>query len=178
MKELVWECGGDKVRWVLHGTPASGTGIVGVLEMGASVVCLCEDSHHKVGFEQALQERCVEVMLAGSRVFKSSALQARAAKLCPAAPGRAKAETASKATANKDDDDDDRQQARTTSKATANKGSKAKGASKRKKKQTSAKKQAPGKAAKKQRRTKKDDEDEEDESASEDSEKDEEDDEE
>ena len=83
LKECVWEAGGDKVRWVLHGTPAAGAGVVGCLEMGASVVCMCDDAHHKSHFEKSLQEKCVEVMLGGSRVFKDQELQARAEKLCP-----------------------------------------------------------------------------------------------
>ena len=177
LKEIVWESGGEKVRWVLHGTPASGAGIVGVLEMGASVVCLCEDAHHKKGFEQALQERCVEVMLAGSRVFKDADLQARAAKLCPAVAGRAKAGN-KKGDAKKDDDapkdDDDPKKAAKGSKA---KGSKKKDSPKRKKKQAPAKTQKKQKKSKKSAEDDEDEDDEEDED-SEDSEEDEEEDEE
>ena len=162
LKELVWECGGEKVRWVLHGTPAAGAGIVGALEMGASVVCLCEDAHHKAGFEQALQQKCVEVMLAGSRVFKDLDLQARAAKLCPAAPGHRKAETT--ATPNKDDAGPKKQ---------------AKGP-KEKKKQISEKRKKKKAPAKKGKKSQKDDEGDEgeDETEDEDSEEDEEEDEE
>ena len=87
MKEFLWEAGGDKVRWVLHGTPASGAGVVGCLDMGASVVCMCEDEHHQTHFATCLQEKCVEAMLAGSRVFKDADLQARAERLLPGAPG-------------------------------------------------------------------------------------------
>ena len=161
LKELVWECGGEKVRWVLHGTPASGAGIVGALEMGASVVCLCEDAHHKTGFEQALQQKCVEVMLAGSRVFKDLDLQARAAKLCPAAPGRQKAEIT--ATPKKDDAEPKKQAKRP----------------KEKKKQISLKRKKKKAPAKKGKKPKKDDEDDEgeDETEDEDSEEDEEEDE-
>ena len=161
MKELVWECGGEKVRWVLHGTPASGAGIVGALEMGASVICLCEDAHHKTGFEQALQQKCVEVMLAGSRVFKDLDLQARGAKLCPAAPGHKKAETT--ATFNRDDAGPKKQAKEP----------------KEKKKQMSLKRKKKKAPAKKGKKPKKDDEDDEgeDETEDEDSEEDEEEDE-
>ena len=45
LKELAWESGNP--RWVLHGTPASGAGVMGLMEMGASVVACCEDAHHE-----------------------------------------------------------------------------------------------------------------------------------
>ena len=83
LRELVWEGGGNIVRWVLHGTPASGSGVIGCLEMGCSVVCLCEDTHHAENFQKALKERAVERMLAGSRIFKSETLAARALELLP-----------------------------------------------------------------------------------------------
>ena len=85
LRELVWECGGNTVRWVLHGTPASGAGVIGCLEMGCSVVCLCEDAHHKGNFEIALKERAVERLITGSRVFKDPGLSARALDLLPGA---------------------------------------------------------------------------------------------
>ena len=47
LKELVWEAGGNAVKWVCHGTPAAGNGIVGILEMGCNVLTLCQDDHHK-----------------------------------------------------------------------------------------------------------------------------------
>ena len=80
LKELVWEAGNP--RWILHGTPASGAGVVGILETGSSVINLCEDVHHLRNFEDAVRERAVEAMLAGSRVFKDDALQARALEFC------------------------------------------------------------------------------------------------
>ena len=45
LKELAWESGNP--RWVLHGTPASGAGVMGLMEMGTSVVACCEDPHHE-----------------------------------------------------------------------------------------------------------------------------------
>ena len=36
LKELIWESGNP--RWILHGTPASGAGVMGCLEMGVSVI--------------------------------------------------------------------------------------------------------------------------------------------
>ena len=179
LKELVWECGGEKVRWVLHGTPASGAGVVGALEMGASVVCLCEDTHHKTGFEQALQQRCVEVMLAGSRVFKDLDLQARAAKLCPPPQGRTKIETEPKTEPKKQESKGKASKRKNPSEQEPSKkpkGSKLKLALK-KKKQALPKKKAEAK--KKKKTAEEDDEEEDDEEEDEeDEEEDEEDDEE
>ena len=44
-KALVWESGNP--RWVLHGTPASGAGVMGCLETGVSVIARCEDTRHE-----------------------------------------------------------------------------------------------------------------------------------
>ena len=76
LKEFVWDSGSP--RWVLHGTPASGAGIIGCFETGASVVALCEDTHHQKHLEIALRERAVEKGENGSRIFKDETLQARA----------------------------------------------------------------------------------------------------
>ena len=76
LKELVWESGTP--RWILHGTPASGAGIIGCLEMGVSVIALCDDIHHETNLQTAVTQRAVEAMLAGSCVFKDDDLQARA----------------------------------------------------------------------------------------------------
>ena len=51
LKELVWEAGTP--RWVLFGTPASGAGFLGCLEMWLSVILLCEDAHHGKHFDIA-----------------------------------------------------------------------------------------------------------------------------
>ena len=88
LKELVWESGSP--RWVLHGTPASGAGIIGCLETGVSVIALCENAHHHKHLAIALRERVVEAMLAGSRIFKDEALQARALEFCPTTTGAKK----------------------------------------------------------------------------------------
>ena len=80
LKELAWESGNP--RWILHGTPASGAGVLGCLDFGSSVIALCEDAHHLKHFEVAVQQRAIEAMLAGSRVFKDEALQARALDFC------------------------------------------------------------------------------------------------
>ena len=89
LKECVWESDVDDLRWVLHGTPAGGAGVAGVLETGASVVCLCEDTHHKTHFQQFLRERCVEALLAGSNVFDNKSLKDRASELLPHGPPKA-----------------------------------------------------------------------------------------
>ena len=54
MHELVWESGGPQVRWIFFGTPVAGNGVLGAIEMGCSVICLCEDDHHKEHFLKAL----------------------------------------------------------------------------------------------------------------------------
>ena len=73
LKELVWES--SSPRWVLHGTPASGAGIMGCLEAGVSVIALCEDTHHETHLSKTVRGRAVEAMLAGSNVFKDDDLQ-------------------------------------------------------------------------------------------------------
>ena len=85
LKELCWEAG--KPRWVLHGTPAAGAGLLGCLELGCSVVGLCWDEHHREHMSRNLLERAVESMVAGTtNVFKDEALQARSLELKLAPP--------------------------------------------------------------------------------------------
>ena len=84
LKELVWEAGGSHVKWVFYGTPAAGNGVLGVLEMGCSVICLCEDSHHKEHFLKTLEQKAVENFLLGSsNVFGDADLLAKAQKYVP-----------------------------------------------------------------------------------------------
>jgi hypothetical protein len=78
LKELLWESGLDATRWVIHGTPSSSAGVSGLLELGTSVVAICEDSHHKTHFLRFLREKCVELLLAGSPVFSDESLLSRA----------------------------------------------------------------------------------------------------
>jgi len=54
VKELIWESGDDRVKWVLHGTPAAGNGVLACVEMGCSVVSLCENDHHRENYQKAL----------------------------------------------------------------------------------------------------------------------------
>jgi hypothetical protein len=80
LREFCWEAG--RPRWVIHGTPASGAGILGCLEAGCSVVALCFDDHHRTRFSKFVLERAVEAMVAGTTVaFKDDALQARSVQL-------------------------------------------------------------------------------------------------
>ena len=83
LKELLHESGTgeQQPRWVLHGTPASASGVVGLLEMGASVVGLCEDTHHLKNVKIHLREKCVASMLGGSAVFSDAALTERSNEL-------------------------------------------------------------------------------------------------
>ena len=83
LKELVWESEHNPWLNQLHGTPASGAGIIGCLDTGVSVIALCENVHHHKHLDIALRQRAVEAMLAGSRIFKHEALQARALEFCP-----------------------------------------------------------------------------------------------
>ena len=88
LKELCWEAG--KPRWVLYGTPASGAGLHGCLEMGCSVVALCCNDHHRTHIMKFILERAVEAMVAGTTVvFKDDDLQARSVELCLSKPNNA-----------------------------------------------------------------------------------------
>ena len=82
MKELVWEAGGNEVKWVCHGTPAAGNGVVGLLEMGCNVLTLCQDDHHKEHFIKTAVEKAAETCLGGrSPTFGNPALLLRAREL-------------------------------------------------------------------------------------------------
>jgi len=76
LKELVWEAGGDQqVKWVCHGSPAAGNGVVGLLELGCNVLALCQDDHHKKHFIAASVQKAVESSLSGrSQTFGNIAL--------------------------------------------------------------------------------------------------------
>ncbi len=89
VKELVWEAGGNLVKWVFYGTPAAGNGVLGALEMGCSAICLCEDAHHQEHFLKALTQKAVGNFLTGaSKVFGDADLRARAAKCIAVPDGR------------------------------------------------------------------------------------------
>jgi len=80
LRELCWEAGNP--RWVFHGTPAGGAGILGCLEAGCSVVALCYDDHHRTHLKRIFLERAVEAMVTGTtQVFKDEALLARSIEL-------------------------------------------------------------------------------------------------
>ena len=99
LKELVHECGRqdtpgkEETRWVFYGTPGGSAGVQGVLEMGCSVVALCEDTHHATHFKKHLRQRCVEALLSGSLVFADQDLTDRASKLWPEKKEKEKEET-------------------------------------------------------------------------------------
>ena len=82
-KELVWQAGGsEKVKWVLHGTPAAGNGVLGMLESGCNVIALAVDEHHKEHFKKACVEKAAEIALSGKNCpFGSSALLLKAKQL-------------------------------------------------------------------------------------------------
>ena len=80
LKELCWESGNP--RWVIHGTPAGGAGLLGCLEAGCSVVALCFDDHHRTHLSRLMTERAAESMVAGTTIiFKEEALRAKSIDL-------------------------------------------------------------------------------------------------
>ena len=77
-QELVWECGQEEVKWVLHGTPAAGNMVLGTLEMNCNAVVFCEDDHHSVNMSKCLVEKAAERLASGqSRVFGNPFLMAK-----------------------------------------------------------------------------------------------------
>ena len=82
-KELVWQAGGrDTVRWVLHGTPVAGNGVLGALELGTGVIAVCADEHHQEHLKKALVEKAVELSLSGKNcTFANAALLGKAKQL-------------------------------------------------------------------------------------------------
>lgn len=77
-QEVVWESGGDEVKWVLHGTPAAGNGVLGSLEMNCSTIVFCQNSHYKQHFRKALIEKIAERLASGqARVFGNPFLRAK-----------------------------------------------------------------------------------------------------
>ncbi|CAK0858880.1 unnamed protein product, partial [Prorocentrum cordatum] len=94
IKELIWEAGGsDAVKWVLFGTPASGNGVLGALEMGCSVIALTADEHHKTHFLKTTREKAVESALTGqASAFCNRALYLQAQALRIVKDGRDGAE--------------------------------------------------------------------------------------
>ena len=67
----MWEAGGNHVKWVFYGTPAAGNGVLGVLEMGCSAICLCEDAHHKEHFLKALAQKAVDTSVHAELLAKA-----------------------------------------------------------------------------------------------------------
>ena len=77
-QELVWEAGGDEVKWVLHSTPAAGNVVLGTLEMNCNALVFCEDSDHQRQFTKTLTEKAAERLASGqSRVFGNPFLRAK-----------------------------------------------------------------------------------------------------
>ena len=117
MKELVWEAGGNHVKWVFYGTPAAGNGVLGVLEMGCSVICFCEDSHHKEHFLKTLEQKAVENFLLGSsNVFGDADLLAKAQKYVPRPEPKKKAKDDKEDKKEGKDDKEDKKEGKKTSK--------------------------------------------------------------
>ena len=117
LKELVWEAGGNHVKWVFYGTPAAGNGVLGVLEMGCSAICLCEDAHHKEHFLKALEQKAVEHFLLGSsNVFGDADLLAKAQKYVPRPEPKKKAKDDKEDKKEGKDDKEDKKEGKNTSK--------------------------------------------------------------
>ena len=83
LKEFVWEAGGpERVKWILHGTPAGGTGLIGPIVLGCNVIALCHDAHHKQHLRTALVQKVVETTLDGkTTIFGNAGMLERARKL-------------------------------------------------------------------------------------------------
>ena len=82
VKELIWESGDARVKWVLHGTPAAGSCVLACVEMGCSVVSLCENDHHRDSYQKALVQPVAESYLRGTcPTFGSDELMRRASRL-------------------------------------------------------------------------------------------------
>jgi hypothetical protein len=80
LRELCWEAGNP--RWVFHGTPAGGAGVLGCLETGCSVVALCYDEHHQTHLKKIFLQRAVTALVSGTtQMFKDEALLARSIEL-------------------------------------------------------------------------------------------------
>ena len=117
LKELVWEAGGNHVKWVFYGTPAAGNGVLGVLEMGCSAICLCEDAHHKEHFLKALEQKAVDNFLLGSsNVFGDADLLAKAQKYVPRPEPKKKAKDDKEDKKEGKDDKEDKKEGKKTSK--------------------------------------------------------------
>ena len=117
LKELVWEAGGNHVKWVFYGTPAAGNGVLGVLEMGCSAICLCEDAHHKEHFLKALEQKAVEHFLLGSsNVFGDADLLAKAQKYVPRPEPKKKAKDDKEDKKEGKDDKEDKKEGKQSSK--------------------------------------------------------------
>jgi len=57
MRELVHE---TNPRWVIHGTPASGVGLMGILHHGCTVVAWCRDEAHATTLREHVKMRVAE----------------------------------------------------------------------------------------------------------------------
>ena len=82
MREIIHECGGDRVKWVFHGTPAAGNGVLGCVESNCCVIAACEDELHAEHFKRAILQKGVEAFLSGGApIFGSPFLAAKAQSL-------------------------------------------------------------------------------------------------
>ena len=78
VKEIIWESGGDLVTSVLYGTPAAGSGVLACLEMGCSVLSLCEIEHHMEHLMKTLQSKLVQCVLNSAHTSGSGNIALRA----------------------------------------------------------------------------------------------------
>ena len=82
MREIIHECGGDRVKWVFYGTPAAGNGVLGCVESNCCVIAACEDELHAEHFKRAILQKGVEAFLSGGApIFGSPFLAAKAQSL-------------------------------------------------------------------------------------------------
>ena len=83
VKEIIWESGGNLVTSVLYGTPAAGNGVQACLEMGCSVLSLCENEHHMEHLTKTLQSKLVQCASKSNQTFGSDHLALRARPCAP-----------------------------------------------------------------------------------------------
>ena len=65
VKEIILESGGTEVTWVMLGAPASGNSVLACIELGCSVLSMCENEHHHENLQKTLQNKMARSILAG-----------------------------------------------------------------------------------------------------------------
>ena len=88
LRELCHEL---KPQWVLHGTPAGGTGLYGCLQAGKTVIAICNSPEHAKGVLSAVKQKLIEELVASTGPLSDVNLSRRSAVFCPARKRKAAA---------------------------------------------------------------------------------------